>query len=190
MSYGACPSCKKEIPSGLVFCPSCGASKADKPDKGSFSGNSSGSPGKRSAPVGLIVVVALASALAALLYQAEKSTPPPSNPAPQAAETPALTPEQINEAARVAKAEERKKRIAQAFQLSGEHWELRQLIRRNLHDPKSYQHIETRYVDDDSDVLEVVTRYRAKNMFGALVINTTLARTHIDGRVIEIVHSQ
>lgn len=191
-----CASCQAEVLGGAKFCPNCGRAVDPAKDQASKDWLS------------LAIAVAVFAVLYLLMANPFGTDEGSAGRAADAelrraenqdAVTPVAGPTEEELAAAAEKAEreaaaqaanERQKRIRAGFNARGEHWELRELIRHNLHDPKSYEHIETRYVDGGSEVLEVATRYRARNAFGALVVNTTLARVHIDGRVIEIVHSE
>ncbi len=45
-----------------------------------------------------------------------------------------------------------------------------ELVKENMNDPKSFEHIETKY-KDTSDGLDLYMKFRGKNAFGGLVIN-------------------
>lgn len=67
----------------------------------------------------------------------------------------------------------------------GSHIKLTKLIKENMHDPNSYEHIETKY-KDNIDFIFVTTKYRGKNAFGAKVINSTSVNADIEGNIIKI----
>ena len=69
---------------------------------------------------------------------------------------------------------------------NGAHRELEKLVKNNLNDPDSYEHIETRY-NDNVDHIYVVMKYRAKNGFGGYVVETIAAKASVSGMVTEIV---
>ncbi len=69
----------------------------------------------------------------------------------------------------------------------GSHIKLTKLIKDNMHDPDSYEHIETKFRDNKNSIF-VTTKYRGKNAFGAKVINTTSVNTDIDGNIIEVLN--
>lgn len=71
----------------------------------------------------------------------------------------------------------------------GSHVQLERYIKKNLKDPDSYEHIETRY-GDQGDYLLVSTSYRARNSFGGMVVGKVIAKAAIDGQLIEIVSSE
>ena len=67
----------------------------------------------------------------------------------------------------------------------GSHTNLVNEIKTTLHDPGSFEHVKTRYVDKSREIV-VVMSYRAKNAFGALVLNEVAARTTSTGEVLEV----
>lgn len=75
---------------------------------------------------------------------------------------------------------------SQFNQFTGSHRLLEGAIKKILNDPDSYQHDETRYLDNKDHIL-VTTRYRAKNGFGALVLNSITAKFDIQGNLIEVI---
>ena len=82
---------------------------------------------------------------------------------------------------------ERKEKINSQFSEWDEsHPALSRLIKDNLNDPDSYEHAETLFRDDE-DYIFVITKYRAKNGFGAKVLNTVSAKVDFEGNVVEIV---
>ena len=58
-----------------------------------------------------------------------------------------------------------------------------------MNDPDSYDHIETKFRDNGNS-LNVVTKFRGKNAFGGMVINTVTARVDLDGNVLEIISQE
>lgn len=68
----------------------------------------------------------------------------------------------------------------------GSHDGLTKYIKKNMNDPKSYKHEETRFADK-GDYILVQTSFRGKNAFGGLVLNTVIAKCDFDGNVIEII---
>jgi len=81
------------------------------------------------------------------------------------------------------------KRIEKYFHWKdGRHIILTEYVKRNLHDPSTFQHVETRYEKLGPGTLKVWMRYRASNALGALVLNEITAKTDIDsGEVVEII---
>lgn len=83
--------------------------------------------------------------------------------------------------------ENRTKEIEKQFSgWNGAHTNLQYLIKENLKDPKSYEHISTHYYDKETYLL-VTTKYRAKNSFGGYVIETIQAQTTLTGEIIQII---
>ncbi|MDB5252849.1 MAG: VHMLp45 [Flaviaesturariibacter sp.] len=71
----------------------------------------------------------------------------------------------------------------------GSHKQLEKYIKDNLNDPGSYEHIKTRYWDQD-DHLVVSTEYTAKNAYGGRVRGFVKAKCALDGSVIDILEAQ
>ena len=59
-------------------------------------------------------------------------------------------------------------------------------LKKNLKDPDSYQHIETRYTDNGGDTIKVYLKYRAKNSFGGYVVNVAVADVTVDGQILSV----
>ena len=67
----------------------------------------------------------------------------------------------------------------------GSHLELTKVIKSNLKDPDSFEHIETTYLIQ-GDSMIVQTKYRAKNSFGGVVVESVTAITDKEtGTVLE-----
>jgi len=83
--------------------------------------------------------------------------------------------------------EERKKRIEKLFSAwDGSHRGLTRTIKALMHNPKSYEHVETVYWDIGDNLL-VRTTYRGTNAFGGVVTNWIKAKVDLDGNVLAIV---
>lgn len=81
----------------------------------------------------------------------------------------------------------RKKRLEGGFSAwDGSHRGLTKVIKESMNDPKSYEHVETKYWDM-GDHLVVTTTFRGKNAFGGVVKNWVKARTDLDGNVLEVI---
>lgn len=86
-----------------------------------------------------------------------------------------LTPEQ-----------QHKKRIESGFSgWDGSHKQLTKIIKESMHDPDSYDHVKTTYIDTGKDLI-IETTYRGKNAYGGLVLNKTNAKASYDGQVTSI----
>lgn len=57
--------------------------------------------------------------------------------------------------------------------------------KKSMNDAKSFEHVETRYSDNGTD-LTVWMKFRGKNMLGAMVLNTITAKVDYEGNVISI----
>lgn len=89
-------------------------------------------------------------------------------------------------AARKRDKENRVERIRSGFSLwDGSHRGLTRMIKASMHDPDSYEHVSTQYSDHGS-YLTVTTRFRGRNAFGALVLNSVTAKVDLDGNVLAI----
>lgn len=80
---------------------------------------------------------------------------------------------------------ERTNLIEKEFWLDGSHYNLTRAIKSSLNDPKSYEHVQTTY-QDKGDYLIITTDYRAKNVFGALILKQIVAKVAIDGTILEV----
>lgn len=89
--------------------------------------------------------------------------------------------------AKLSPAEIRKEQIEKHFSgWDGSHIELTRIIKAGMHDPDSYEHVETKYWDM-TDHLVVQTTFRGNNVFGGKVKNSIRAKVSLTGDVIEIV---
>lgn len=80
----------------------------------------------------------------------------------------------------------REEQIESGFSFwDGSHIELKKEVKKRMHNPDSFDHVETRYGDYD-DYLFVTMKFRGTNAFGAVVTHTATAHCDIDGDVIEI----
>ncbi len=68
----------------------------------------------------------------------------------------------------------------------GSHIKLERLIKANLNDPDSYQHIQTRYYPNMQPP-RVRLAYRARNGFGGMVIGHVLAEVADNGDILSII---
>jgi len=74
---------------------------------------------------------------------------------------------------------------SQFSKLDGRHIKLVQLIKPRLNDPKSFEHVETRYSKQGDDIIVFMT-YRAKNEYGAVMMGSIKAKVCYSNDVIEI----
>jgi hypothetical protein len=84
------------------------------------------------------------------------------------------------------KADPRTERILKHFSSwDGSHIGLTKLIKNSMNDPKSYEHVNTKYSDEEEYLL-VKTTFRGKNKFGGVVTNWISAKVSLDGRVLQV----
>jgi hypothetical protein len=80
----------------------------------------------------------------------------------------------------------RLKKIESIFSVwNGSHPGLVSLVKRNMKDPSSFDHVETKYWDMNTHLVVVMT-YRGKNSFGALVLESVKAKIGIYDSAVEI----
>lgn len=60
----------------------------------------------------------------------------------------------------------------------GSHRELVKYVKKNMHNPKSFEHVETRY-GVTGDYAGLVMIYRSTNAFGAIVSNSIKAKVNL-----------
>lgn len=83
--------------------------------------------------------------------------------------------------------QQRNKKIELQFsRWDGSHKNLTQIIKNAMNDPRSYEHIETVYLDLKTHLV-ILTNYRGKNAFGGVVPAWVKAKADLDGNVIEII---
>lgn len=64
---------------------------------------------------------------------------------------------------------------------------LEKYIKKQLNDPDSYEHSETRYyVNDDTTKVNVLTIFRAKNGFGGLILTSYAAELDMSGNILKL----
>jgi hypothetical protein len=81
----------------------------------------------------------------------------------------------------------RKKLIESAFSpWDGSHLALERVVISSMNDPDSYEHVSTNYIDY-GDYVFVLTKFRGKNAFGGLVVNSISANAKVSGEIIEII---
>ncbi|WP_141673678.1 MULTISPECIES: hypothetical protein [unclassified Gilliamella] len=90
--------------------------------------------------------------------------------------------------AKLQKELQRKKLIHSQFSSwDGSHRELEKYIKSKMNDPDSFKHVETKYIDNGSDNLIIVTSFRGKNAFGGVIVNTVTATVDLNGNIISII---
>lgn len=100
----------------------------------------------------------------------------------------------VKEEAKKKAEQERKAALKEKFEKQymsawdGSNRALEQYIKRQMNDPDSYKHIETRYgIDYDTGVATIITQFRGKNAFGGVVANGCVAKQNIEtGQLLEV----
>lgn len=83
-------------------------------------------------------------------------------------------------------ARDRKKEIEEQFNpWDGSHINLTRQIKASMHDPGSYDHVETVYWDQKKYIV-VQTTFRGKNALGATILNRVKAKVSNKGTVLQI----
>lgn len=67
----------------------------------------------------------------------------------------------------------------------GSHRGVEEAIKARMNNPKSYEHVQTRYLVEDG-FITVLTSFRGSNAFGGVVTNTAVAKVSANGQVISI----
>lgn len=81
---------------------------------------------------------------------------------------------------------ERQKSIKNQFSAwSGSHKELEKYIKSSMHDPSSYEHQHTSYIEN-GDKLTITTSFRGRNSYGAIVLETVVASVDLNGFIISV----
>lgn len=81
-----------------------------------------------------------------------------------------------------------KEKIKRQFNLfNGSNIYFVEAVKKNMHDPSSFKHVETTYVfDEPTNTIVVRMKFRGKNAVGGTVLNSALGRLTLDGTVLEI----
>ena len=83
--------------------------------------------------------------------------------------------------------EARKKELEAQFSAwDGSHRKFERLIKQTMNDPDSYEHVETRFADK-IDYIRVFTKFRGKNAFGGVVVDSATADFTISGDLIRVI---
>lgn len=173
MALIICPECKKKISESANSCPNCGyqltAEKVNEMKKNEYEM-------KKSLGIGCILLIIVLF----ILYMTGffSKNPIMTNTS--------KTHDKVQEKQKT-KEEIRKEQIKKYFSAwDGSHIGLTKLIKKTMHDPSSYKHVETGY-QDKGDHLIVKTTFRGKNVFGGVVKNWVIAKVDLNGNVIKII---
>lgn len=86
--------------------------------------------------------------------------------------------------------EKRRKTIEEQFSAwDGSHRGVERMIKDNMNDPDSYEHVKTVYWDM-KDHLVVLTTFRGKNQFGGVVLNAVKAKVDLSGNVLKVLETR
>lgn len=91
----------------------------------------------------------------------------------------------VQAAAEAAIAARLQKIKAQFSAWNGANRPVQDAIKAKMNDPDSYEHVSTNYVDKGK-FIAVMTKFRGKNAFGGLVLNTAVAKVDLDGNVLAL----
>jgi hypothetical protein len=95
--------------------------------------------------------------------------------------------ERIERRARMTPEERQQEQVAAQFSAwDGSHRKLVEAVKKRMHNPRSFEHVETRY-GVVGDELVVTMEFRGTNAFGGVVRNTAAGRFGLDGSTREIV---
>ena len=82
--------------------------------------------------------------------------------------------------------EAHQRKISYAFSAyDGSHLELTRSVKKQMNDPKSFEHVKTEYADK-GDYIYLEMTFRGKNALGVLVLNKVAAKATIDGQILEM----
>lgn len=82
----------------------------------------------------------------------------------------------------------RKKVIDRLFSVwDGSNYKLVAYVKKNMQDPKSFEHVSTKYwVFDKTNTIVIKMQYRGKNSFNAVVMERVKATVNIEGELLEV----
>lgn len=69
----------------------------------------------------------------------------------------------------------RDEQVQELFFADGQNYQVVQAVKKSMNDPDSFEHIETRHVDNGTGDVAVTMMFRGKNAFGGKVINRAVA---------------
>jgi hypothetical protein len=78
---------------------------------------------------------------------------------------------------------------AQFSPWDGSHYYLVDLLKKNMNDADSFEHMETKYTDN-GDGLKIIMKYRGKNAFGGKIINYVTAESDYKSNQINIIKNK
>ncbi len=82
----------------------------------------------------------------------------------------------------------RKKMIEKQFSAwDGSHMAFKKLLKDGMDNPRSFEHVETQYIDK-GETLQIITTYRGTNAFGGIVAQTNSAIYDLEGNLVQWVY--
>ena len=69
----------------------------------------------------------------------------------------------------------RNEQVQELFFADGQNYQVVQAVKKSMNNPDSFEHIETRHVDQGSGDVAVTMTFRGQNGFGATVVNKAVA---------------
>ncbi len=73
----------------------------------------------------------------------------------------------------------------------GSHRNTVEYVKEHMHNPKSFKHIETHYVDYVEKEFRIIQmKYRGTNLFNAVVTNSIWVKVDLNGNVVEVMNNQ
>jgi hypothetical protein len=110
------------------------------------------------------------------IFISVKDAPPPKRTI--AASAPATAPIALTDQQKIDK---------QFSSIDGSHVQLEKMIKKIMNDPKSYQHVSSRYAQHQQTIT-VITEYRGSNALGAIINDSVTAQFSLDGQFIKMVN--
>lgn len=69
----------------------------------------------------------------------------------------------------------RDEQVQELFFADGQNYQVVQAVKKSMNDPDSFEHIETKYVDNSSGDVAITMMFRGKNAFGGKIVNRAVA---------------
>ena len=74
---------------------------------------------------------------------------------------------------------------------NGSHRKTVEYVKEHMHNPKSFKHVETHYIDyAEKDYRIIQMKYRGTNLFNAVVTNSIWVKIDLHGNVFEVIKNQ
>lgn len=69
----------------------------------------------------------------------------------------------------------RDEQVQELFFADGQNYQVVQAVKKSMNDPDSFEHIETKHVDNGSGDVAITMMFRGKNAFGGKIVNRAVA---------------